>query len=145
MGQIETAKPVRDVATVTTRLVGASTVLAAVGEFDAATVSTFSAVIDRAVMDDLNSVVLDLSGVTFMGAAMMNAIVLSRGALRDRSRSLTVREPSPIARRVLQLCDCADWIELRCGASGRAAVGLVGVGTAAPTLASSTLVRPGDA
>ena len=69
MGEVGAAKPVRDVTNVATIHDGVSTVVFAVGEFDANSLPLFSDVIDRVVLDDRNPVVVDLSGVSFMGAA----------------------------------------------------------------------------
>ena len=118
MGEVGAAKPVRNATNVATIQDGVSTVVFAAGEFDADSISIFSDVIDSLVRDDRNPVVVDLSGVSFMGAAMVNAIVLGQGALQRRFRSLTVRTPSPIARRVLLLCDFAEGIELESTAPG---------------------------
>ena len=141
MSEVGAAKHVRNATNVATIQDGVSTVVFAAGEFDADSVSIFSDVIDSVVLDDRNPVVVDLSGVSFMGAAMVNAIVFGQGALQCRFRSLTVRTPSPIARRVLLLCDFAEGIELESTASGGANVDLTSAEVASVGCRVSTRAR----
>ena len=61
-------------------------------------------------LDD-GDVVLDLSGVQFMGAATIDVIVRAKDALDLRSRVLTLRSPSVSAQRVVDLCGLADLVE----------------------------------
>jgi anti-anti-sigma factor len=55
--------------------------------------------------------VVDLHRVEFMDASTIGVITWARELLRARSRALTVRGPSPSARRVLGLCDLSDLVE----------------------------------
>jgi anti-anti-sigma factor len=81
------------------------------GEHDISTVAALSETMARAFSLDDADVVVDLSGVEFMGTATVGVIVRARRFLRLLSRSLVVRSPSGCARRVLELCDSADLIE----------------------------------
>ena len=54
--------------------------------------------------------ILDLSGVSFMSAGTIGVIVSARDQLSRKSRSLAVRSPSGIARRVIDLCGLTDLI-----------------------------------
>jgi anti-anti-sigma factor len=65
----------------------------------------------RAFALDDADVVLDLSGVQFMGAATIDVIVRAKDALDLRSRVLTLRSPSESAQRVVDLCGLADLVE----------------------------------
>jgi anti-anti-sigma factor len=56
-------------------------------------------------------VVVDLSRVTFMDAAIVAALVRGRDALRARRRYLTVRAPSAPARAVLGMCGLTGLID----------------------------------
>lgn len=74
------------------------------GEHDLATRARLSITIARAAEVDDADIVVDLSGVTFMDASTIGALVVAGNHLRPASRSLSVRTPSPRARRVLDLC-----------------------------------------
>ena len=74
------------------------------GEHDIATKVSLVVAIARAAHRDPADLLVDLSGVTFMDASTVGAIVGSRSRLRSRSQSLEVRAPSPKALRVLELC-----------------------------------------
>jgi anti-anti-sigma factor len=81
------------------------------GEHDLATRVHLSVVIAKAARLDAADVVVDLSGVTFMDASTIGALVGARNGLAARSRSLSVRAPSLRARRVLDLCGLAYLID----------------------------------
>lgn len=83
-----------------------------VGEHDAFTASELSETLARAMADDDGDLLLDLSGVDFMGVATVGVIVRANEFLGQRSRSLAVRCPSGRARRVLELCDVGSSISL---------------------------------
>lgn len=84
------------------------TVIRVRGDQDVANVSMLSDALARATGLDAATVVVDLSGVTFMDASALGAIVRARQVLESRSRSLVVRCPSPSARRLLDLCGIHD-------------------------------------
>jgi anti-anti-sigma factor len=65
----------------------------------------------RGEHDLANRVHLSVSGVTFMDASTIGALVGARNGLAARSRSLSVRAPSLRARRVLDLCGLAYLID----------------------------------
>ena len=81
------------------------------GEHDVATRTHLAAVLDRAAGLDDADVVVDLSGITFMDASTIGAVVEAHNHLRARSRSLCVRAPSPIARRLLDVCQLGFLID----------------------------------
>ena len=81
--------------------------LVLVGEHDIATVDAVAAMFAVAIADHAVDVVVDLSGVTFLGAATVAVIVRARRLLEARGRSLTLQSPSRVAGRVLDLCDVA--------------------------------------
>jgi len=83
---------------------GDGTVVWLRGEHDIATMAELSDTLTRAMAQDDGDVVVDLSGVDFMGAATVGVILRTRACLRLRSRSLTLRAPSMRAQRVLDLC-----------------------------------------
>jgi anti-sigma B factor antagonist len=81
------------------------------GEQDASTCVQLSATLAEASGLDDADVVVDLSGVTFMDASTIGALVVARNRLRVLSRCLCVRDPSPRTRRLLDLCGLARLID----------------------------------
>jgi len=73
-------------------------------EHDISTVEPLSEIIARAISLDDADVELDLSDVQFMSAATVGVIVRTREWLQLQSRSLILRSPSNIARRLCDLC-----------------------------------------
>ena len=81
------------------------------GEHDIATRVNLSATIAQVAGLDDADIVVDLSGVTFMDASTIGALIGARNRLRASCRSLSVRAPSPRARQVLDLCGLARLID----------------------------------
>jgi anti-anti-sigma factor len=74
------------------------------GEHDIATVPVLIDTLTDAISAHDADLIVDLSGVTFMGVATIGALISGRNLLRQQSHSLSVRSPSKCARRVLNLC-----------------------------------------
>jgi anti-sigma B factor antagonist len=89
----------------------ASVVVALRGELDAAALSSLAESFDDAITRDDSDVVIDLAGVEFIGAAWIGAFVRSRADLQAQDRALTLRAPSPVAGRLLDLCGLSYLIE----------------------------------
>ena len=81
------------------------------GEHDVATRARLAGAIAQAADVDDADVVVDLSGVTFMDASTIGTLVEAGNRLRADSRSLSIRSPSPRARRVLDLCGLAQLVD----------------------------------
>lgn len=81
------------------------------GEHDIASRVHLSGTLARAAGLDDADIVIDLSGVTFMDASTVSALLEARNHLRVGSRSLFVRDPSPRARRVLDVCGLTHLID----------------------------------
>jgi anti-anti-sigma factor len=79
-------------------------VVSMTGEHDLSTVALVTAVLDHVLAAGPVDVVVDLSGIEFMGVATVGVLAQACHRLEQRSRSLVVRAPSTCARRVLQLC-----------------------------------------
>ena len=88
------------------------------GEHDSATVVHVSATLAQAAPLDDADVVVDLSGVTFMDASTIGALVDAHNRLRAGSRSLSVRAVPPRARRLFDVCELAFLIEEQPGPAG---------------------------
>jgi anti-sigma B factor antagonist len=89
----------------------ARTVVALGGELDAAALNTLVEDFDRAIAADDANVVVDLADVDFIGAAWIGALVRSYASLRLQDRELTVRAPSHVVVRLLDLCGLTYLIE----------------------------------
>jgi anti-sigma B factor antagonist len=87
------------------------TVLCLDGEHDIATLPLVTELLAGAIATGDTEVVVDLSGVTFIGAATIDELIRSRNRLWLQSRTLTLRSPSRFARRVLDLCGLTDLVE----------------------------------
>jgi anti-anti-sigma factor len=81
------------------------------GEHDASTVAALWDTIGQAIALDDADVVVDLSGVEFMGSATVGVIIRARESLWPRA--LTLRSPSRCAQRVLDLYGLADLLDER--------------------------------
>lgn len=90
---------------------GARTVAWLRGEHDLSTVAELSGVMGAAIALDDSDLVIDMSDVEFVDAAIVGVIVRARVLLRSRSRSLTVRAPSRCARRIFELCGLSHLLE----------------------------------
>jgi anti-anti-sigma factor len=74
------------------------------GEHDASTVDSLQTTLDRATAANDGDLVVDLSGVEFMGAAAVGVLVGTRARLAAQARSLRLRSPSRHVARILQVC-----------------------------------------
>jgi anti-anti-sigma factor len=81
------------------------------GQHDITTADALRETLEQASTLDDADVLVDLSGVEFMGAATVEEIVRAHGLLRQRSRSLAVRAPSTCALRILEVCGLAHLLD----------------------------------
>jgi anti-anti-sigma factor len=81
------------------------------GEYDLASVRALSETMSGAIARREDTIVLDLSGVEFMDASTIGVIINSRNELELQHRSLTLRAPSKVARRILEICCLAELLD----------------------------------
>lgn len=81
------------------------------GDHDIATRALLSGTFAQAARHGDVDVVVDLSGVTFMDASTIGAIVDARNRLRARARSLSVRAVPVRPRGLLDICGLAFLID----------------------------------
>ncbi len=74
------------------------------GDQDLATVDTLREVLDAVVAAGDGDLVIDLSGVTFLDASVLGALVGSRRVLHEQDCSLSLRAPPRAVRLLLDLC-----------------------------------------
>jgi anti-anti-sigma factor len=81
------------------------------GEHDIATVLVVADALAKATVLSDDDLIVDLSNVTFIGAATIHVLIRARDILSAQSRRLTVRSPSRCATRVLDLCGLTGIVE----------------------------------
>jgi len=74
------------------------------GEHDIATDADLRRTLASAIALNNAPIVVDLSKVELMSASTLGVIVAAWNDLRQQSRSLTMRAPSPHVRRVIGIC-----------------------------------------
>lgn len=82
---------------------GDRTVIWLEGDHDIATVFALADALDKATSADDANLIVDLSGVTFIGAAAVGVLLRSLDNLRRQSRVLALRAPSRCAARVIDV------------------------------------------
>ena len=89
-------------------------------------VLALSGEIDMTGLDDLQSavephlapgqtIVLDLSDVTFADSTLLKVLVQARGKADEIGGALLVRNPSDLVRRVLSIGDLDDLVQIEVG------------------------------
>ncbi len=81
------------------------------GELDIATVPRLQDVLDSVLARRPWRLEIDLSGVTFLSVYAVSALLATHLHLAARGATLVLRDPTPIARRVLTLTGTDDLIE----------------------------------
>ena len=89
----------------------ARTVVSVHGDHDTTTSAALSLTLLDAARLDGGDLVVDLSCVEFMDASIVSTLVAVRDHLAVASCTLSVRNPSPRARRVLELCGLEGLID----------------------------------
>jgi anti-sigma B factor antagonist len=81
---------------------GRSTIVRLVGEIDLANLPDLRAALGLAA-ERSRSIVVDLAGVSFMGAAGASALFKEAERVRDQGGELVVANPPPIVRKVIDI------------------------------------------
>ncbi len=81
------------------------------GEHDTSNVSALTQMLSQAIASEYQTVIVNLSGVEFMGAATVGVIIAARERLRLSSRNLAIRAPSHCALRILDLCGFSEFLD----------------------------------
>ena len=89
---------------------GDATVIYVKGEIDLATCERLRDAIEPH-LGPAQTIVLDLSGVSFMDSSCMDLLVQARGRLTSDGGSLVLRNPSNAARLLLTASQAEDLIE----------------------------------
>ena len=92
-------------------LPGPQTTLSLAGELDPATAPQIEARIAELAADPaVSSVVIDLSGITFLDSSGLRVLVAGNEVLTNRTSELILRNPSRNIRRVLEVTGLTDLI-----------------------------------
>jgi anti-anti-sigma factor len=81
------------------------------GEHDIATVAVLADTLANVVSAGDTDLIVDLSGVTFLSSATIDELIRVRNILFGQNRNVALRSPSRSARRLLDLCGLADFVE----------------------------------
>jgi anti-anti-sigma factor len=100
---------------VDTRRSGTAEVVQVTGEVDIATAPLLRAVLDTVVARRPARVEVDLSGTTFLDAHALATLAAVRRRLAARHAMLVLRDPSPVARRLLELTGTTSAFEIAGG------------------------------
>jgi anti-anti-sigma factor len=103
--------PVFDSFVVSVDLADSSVRIGLRGELDVADAPTLAAVLTSAIDNGVRRLVLDLVELAFIDAAGIGVIVRAHNRLTTLGGVLTVRSPSPMLRRILDLTGLADLVQ----------------------------------
>lgn len=81
------------------------------GDHDLSTVEVVSTGLALAIDATEGDVVIDLGGVSFMDASTVGCLARGEALLQKCDRSLSVRRPSAIQRKLLEICQLTYLIE----------------------------------
>lgn len=104
-----TRRSLLDVATTTG---DATTTIALAGELDPATAPALSEAIAAAAGDGVTQVDIDLGGITFLDSSGVRVLVSAREQLRAGGVGLSLRNPNPNIRRVLDITGLGEVITI---------------------------------
>ena len=97
----------------TTLYSGSQVVVELRGEVDVLTAATFSCVLDALFEAGGRDIVVDAAELEFIDASGLGVIGPMSSRLRDSGGVLTIRSPSPMVRKVLNVTEMGDLIEHR--------------------------------
>lgn len=89
--------------TVTLERTGSAARIAAIGAVDASTAQLLRDSLSAAIADGVSTVVLDLAGVHYLDSSGVGALVQAHNSTTARGARLTVANPQPMVRRVLEV------------------------------------------
>jgi anti-sigma B factor antagonist len=81
------------------------------GELDAATSSVLRAAL-QAISCGVRQIDIDMAGVSLIDSCGVGALVAAQHALRNDFCQVSIRNPSPLVRRVLELSDATAHLDV---------------------------------
>jgi anti-anti-sigma factor len=97
---------------VETRLEDGRAVIALRGEFDMAAVPKFERELAAAEAGEPDEIVVDLDGLSFMDSSGLRALVAADDRARRQKRTLAIRPGPPSVRRVFEITQLTDRLNL---------------------------------
>jgi anti-sigma B factor antagonist len=91
---------------------GDQTVVSLAGELDLLSAPRVRAVMTTVQADATERVVVDLTGLSYMDSVGIGLLVSSRQRLEAVGRRLSLRNPEPAVRRLLQITGLEDYLGL---------------------------------
>jgi len=82
---------------------GAATVVALRGEADIATLPDVKEMLDRVIRAHDGPLIVELADTPFIDSGTVRALAQASRVLGERGRRMTIRSPSPMAVRVMEL------------------------------------------
>ena len=98
--------------TIDTRASGAVTYVDLFGEFDLAGIEQFEATIAALEAANPEVLVVDLTGLDFMDSSGLRALVMADRRARDAGRRLAIVPGAPTVRRVFEITQLHDRLDL---------------------------------
>jgi anti-sigma B factor antagonist len=93
---------------------GPDTVIHLRGDLDPATAPALDAALADAAADpEVNSIAIDLSGLSFLDSSGLRVFVVAREAMRARGAAFTLRAPTANVRRLLDVTGLGEVIEIQ--------------------------------
>jgi anti-anti-sigma factor len=87
---------------------GSTPVVVLTGELDPHTAPRFAQALDPLQRPDIEQIVVDLAGVRFIDSSGLRVLIAAEHELSERGARLVLRAPSPAARRLLEITDLID-------------------------------------
>jgi anti-anti-sigma factor len=88
---------------------GPTPVVVLTGELDPYTAPRFADAIDPLQREEsVSQIVVDLAGVRFIDSSGLRVLIAAEHALAERGGRLVLRAPSPATRRLLEITDLLD-------------------------------------
>lgn len=83
------------------------------GELDMDTASELRAVLDPLIESGPSEIVLDCNGLTFIDSSGIAALIAVQKRLGPKGRRLIVRSPRPMIRKVLEVTDLLEYLNVQ--------------------------------
>lgn len=87
---------------------GSQLVATVQGEVDADNCSAIGATVEPALTDDVDTLVIDAAGLTFIDSSGITELLRIRDVMRDRGGSCRIENPTDQVRRILEITGLGD-------------------------------------
>ena len=94
------------------KLTGTVTVLSLKGELDSSTYKDLQAKADEIINEDTKNILIDMSGLNFIGSAGLRAIHTTSNSTKEKGGSVKLLKPSEASHRVLKTLGFDEFFEI---------------------------------